>query len=72
MNEASEFELPSTDDELRFFEEMDTSVAEMEMIYDLLDILDRAMNNQRFTEKTKELIITLISQLKNSNCLNDA
>ena len=71
VNEASEFELP-TDSNLSLAQYIDTGVAEMEMVYDLLNVLDTAMNNQRLTQKTKELIKPLISHLKKGDCLNDA
>ena len=70
-NEASELELPLTDDVLSFFEETDTRVAEMEMAYDLLDVLDDAMKNKRFTQKTKDLMKPLISHLKDGDCFED-
>jgi len=70
MNEASEFELSQTEeDQLRFNQEMDTHIAEKDMVYDLLDILDSAMTNQHFTQETKELIKPLITRLKEKgNC----
>ena len=70
-NEASDFELPPTNDELRMFEELDMNVAEMEMVYDLLNILRDSVKNRRFTQKTKDLIKPLIRHLEDGNCLED-
>ena len=70
-NEAYEHELPPTNDELSFFEEMDLGVAEIEMAYDLLDVLHDSMNDKRFTQKAKELMKPLISHLKEGDCFGD-
>ena len=70
-NEAYEHFLPPTNDELRFFEEMDRNVAEINVVYDLLDFLRDSMNNRRFTQQTKDLIKPLISHLENGDCLED-
>lgn len=70
INEASELERPFTDDELGFFQTWDTHVAEMEMAYDLHDILNEAMKNKLFNEKTKELIRPLIDHVKSGNCFS--
>ena len=70
-NEASGHFLPPTNDELHFFEEMDRNVAEIEMVYDLLDVLRDSMNNRRFTQKTKDLIKPLISNLEDGDCFED-
>ena len=56
VNEASEFELPLTDETFSLFEEMDTRIAETDKAADLLDMLNEAMKSERYTEKTKELI----------------
>ena len=71
-NEASELELPLTDGELEFFEEMDTMVAEIDMAYELLDVLGGATNNKRFNQKTKNGMKPLISHLRDGGCFEDA
>ena len=71
-NEVSELELPLTDGNLGFFEEMDTMVAEIDMAYDLLDVLGYAMNNKRFSQKTKDLVKPLISHMRDGDCFEDA
>ena len=70
-NETYGHYLPPSDDELRFFEDMDTSVAEIEMVYELLDVLRDALNNSRFTQETKDLIKPLISHLAGGDCFED-
>lgn len=71
MNEASEFELPLSDKSLDFFEEMDMGIAEMDKASDLVDnlvkILNEAIENERFGEKTRALIKPLIDHFKNGD-----
>ena len=70
-NEAYGHYLPPTKDELSFYEDMDTRVAEIHMVYDLLDFLREATKNPRFTQETKDLIAALISHLEGKDCLED-
>ena len=63
--------LPPTKDELRFFEDMETRVAEIEIIYNPLDVLGDAINNSSLTQKAKDLIMVLVSHLESRGCLED-
>lgn len=61
-NIASEFELPLEDDELKFFEDMDTNVAKLDVLNDLNSILNNAKQN-KYTQETIELIETIKNHL---------
>jgi hypothetical protein len=54
-----------TDDELAFFEKMDTNVQAMDVINDLNSILNNETINKGFIPDTKELLKQLIDQLEN-------
>ena len=66
-NEAYEHELPPSDDELEFFSHLDQFGADAELIYDLRDKLDDAINNSEMSRRTKGLMKPLFDHLMNED-----
>ena len=70
-NEAYEHELPPSDHELNFFADLDQFGANADLIYDLRDKLDDAINNRRISQRTKGLMKPLFDHLMNEDPFHD-